>query len=172
MDSIPLDQRKIVLRANIPQRLLTLELAPFEIPVNTTVACNVLDGLFFLCQRNCNVNNGLAGLKSESPLPIWPGTMVWWEEAGRLIGPGLVIANLTDRDLVQQWHLTTYKEKGCLLKQQQIIEYDHHNIVRSMFDVLNADDRPDEYVILMRIMADMLTEHLDENGTNRISSRW
>lgn len=162
----PLKNRIIVLRALRDLRLLNLECEYVELRANEVVRYSLAEAILFLAQGQLNQRTGVADLKTETPLPIWPGTMVWWEDQGNLVGPGLVIGEATDHDEVQKWYLAIYNEKGYLLPERAILEHHPHHIVRALRDVLMSKTRTEKQFEIIRSVIDSFTQHIDADESD------
>ncbi|MCS6285198.1 MAG: hypothetical protein H8K08_07195 [Nitrospira sp.] len=161
---VPLERRTIILRATQDLRLRNSEYDYVDLKADKPIRCTPTEACMFLVQSPVNKKAGASYLKIESPLPIWPGSMVWWEESSHLVGPGLVIGVATDHDDLR-WYLINYNGKGYLLHARQIVEHHPHNIVCAMVDVLMAEASSEKQKGIIRGFLDQFTGNLDEHGS-------
>lgn len=160
-----LEQRTIILRATRDLRLRNSKYDYVDLKAHESIRCTPMDAWIFLVQSQMNRKTGAADLKIESPIPIWQGALVWWEENSRLVGPGLVIGVATDHDNDDsRWYLTIYNEKGYLLHARQIVEHHPHNLVHAMIDVLKAESSSEKQRGIIRQFLDQFTRGLDGSG--------
>lgn len=161
---ISLDRRGMVLRILQDLRLMNTAYEPVELKAHETLCCSVVDAVTYLYQCPVNNKTGTSAIKIESPIPIWPGSIIWWEEPDAIMGAGLVIGTASDHDEELDWYLTLHNEKGYLVHARQIVEHHPHNIVHAMIDVLKAEASSEKQKGIIRQFLDQFTRQLDESG--------
>lgn len=161
---VPLERRTILLRATKDLQLRNSKYEYVDLKADNPIRCTPIEACIFLVQSPVDRKIGIHYLKIESPLPIWPGSMVWWEENGHLVGPGLVIGVATDHDDDLRWYLTNYNGKGYLLHTRQIVEHHPHNIVCAIVDVLKDEASSEKQKYIIGQFLDQFTIGLNEAG--------